>query len=141
MPAGESDVIAATALSIRRLRTSLFKNGKHALAWAAVETVPTIHYQPMVMTEGMKGCGGCHKIGLKSLEQVADLAKSGVRFGNSSCDSCHTRHTLSLEEAKSAQACKTCHMGFDHPQWEMYSSSKHGVREELKQMEIGSRSA
>jgi hypothetical protein len=23
---------------------------------------------------------------------------------------------------------------FDHPQWEMYSSSKHGVREELKQL-------
>jgi hypothetical protein len=27
-------------------------------------------------------------------------------------------------------------MGFDHPQWEMYSSSKHGVREELKQLKI-----
>ncbi len=24
------------------------------------------------------------------------------------------------------QACQTCHTGFDHPQWEMYSSSKHG---------------
>jgi hydroxylamine dehydrogenase len=24
-------------------------------------------------------------------------------------------------------------MGFDHPQWEMYSSSKHGVRADLKQ--------
>ena len=31
------------------------------------------------------------------------------------------------------QACQTCHMGFDHPQWEMYSSSKHGVRYLLKQ--------
>ncbi len=27
-------------------------------------------------------------------------------------------------------------MGFDHPQWEMYSSSKHGVRNELKQLHI-----
>ncbi len=25
------------------------------------------------------------------------------------------------------------HMGFDHPQWEMYSASKHGVRYLLKQ--------
>jgi hydroxylamine dehydrogenase len=56
------------------------------------------------MTEGMKGCGGCHKIGLKSPEQVAELAKSGGHFGNASCDSCHTRHTFSIEEAKSAQA-------------------------------------
>jgi hypothetical protein len=27
-------------------------------------------------------------------------------------------------------------MGFDHPQWEMYSGSKHGVRNELKQKGI-----
>jgi hydroxylamine dehydrogenase len=114
-------------------RLEQFKKGKHALAWSAVEAMPTIHYQPIAMTEGMKGCGGCHKIGLKSAEQVAELAKSGVRFGNASCDSCHTRHTFSTEEAKSPQACN-CHTGFDHAQWEMYSSSKHGVREELKQM-------
>ena len=25
-------------------------------------------------------------------------------------------------------------MGFDHPQWEMYSASKHGVRHGLKQI-------
>jgi hydroxylamine dehydrogenase len=117
-------------------RVEQFKKGKHALAWAAMEAMPTIHYQPMAMTEGMKGCGGCHKIGLKSPEQIASLAKTGVRFGNASCDSCHTRHTFSLDEAKSPQACRTCHMGFDHPQWEMYSSSKHGVREELKQLKI-----
>jgi hypothetical protein len=102
----ESDAIAATALSIWRLRTSLFKKGKHALAWAAMEAIPIIHYQPMVRTEGMKGCGGCHKIGLKSPEQVADLAKSGVRFGNASCNSCHTRHTFSVEEAKSPRVAK-----------------------------------
>jgi len=119
-------------------RLEQFKKGKHALAWAAMEAMPTIHYQPMSMTEGMKGCGGCHKIGIKSPEQINTLVKSGVRFGSASCDSCHTRHTFSVEEAKSPQACKTCHMGFDHPQWEMYSSSKHGVREELRQMMIQS---
>ncbi len=117
-------------------RVEQFKKGKHAIAWAAMEAMPTIHYQPMSMTEGMKGCGGCHKIGLKTPEQIATLSKNGVRFGNASCDSCHTRHTFSLEEARSPQACKTCHMGFDHPQWEMYDSSKHGVRENLKQLKI-----
>jgi formate-dependent nitrite reductase cytochrome c552 subunit len=34
-----------------------FKKGKHAMAWAAMEAMPTIHWQPMAMTEGMKGCG------------------------------------------------------------------------------------
>ncbi len=113
-----------------------FKKSKHAMAWAAMEAMPTIHWQPMAMIEGMKGCGGCHKVGLKSEKEIADLRKSENQFGIASCDACHTRHTVSLQEARQPQACQTCHMGFDHPQWEMYSSSKHGVRYELKQLHI-----
>jgi hydroxylamine dehydrogenase len=85
------------------------------------------------MTEGMKGCGACHKIGLKSAQEIKDLKQSSGGFGLASCDACHTRHTFSKKEAQQPQACETCHMGFDHPQWEMYSGSKHGVRHELKQ--------
>jgi hypothetical protein len=81
----------------------------------------------------MKGCGGCHKVGLKSDEKVAELKAAGSKFGHASCDACHTRHTFSVKEAQQPQACQTCHMGFDHPQWEMWSSSKHGVRYLLKQ--------
>ena len=110
-----------------------FKNGKHALAWAAMKAMPTIHWQPMAMTEGVKGCGGCHKIGLKSEQEIKDLKKTSGGFGVASCDACHTRHTFSKKEAQQPQACQTCHMGFDHPQWEMYSASKHGVRALLKQ--------
>jgi hydroxylamine dehydrogenase len=118
-----------------------FKSGKHALAWAAMEAMPTIHWQPMAMTEGMKGCGACHKIGLKSEAQIAELKKTSGGFGVASCDACHTRHTFSKKEAQQPQACQTCHMGFDHPQWEMYSSSKHGVRNNLKQMGLISTNA
>ena len=64
------------------------------------------------------------------------MKESGSGFGVASCDACHTRHTFSVEEAKQPQACQTCHMGFDHPQWEMYTSSKHGVRYLLKQSGI-----
>ncbi len=110
-----------------------FSRGKHALAWAAMEAMPTTHMLPMALTQGMKGCGGCHKVGLKSDEAVARLKANGSGFGNASCNSCHTRHVFSAEEARQPQACQTCHMGFDHPQWEMYSSSKHGVRYLLKQ--------
>ena len=110
-----------------------FKKGKHAAAWAAMNAMPTIHWQPMALTEGMKGCGGCHKIGLKSEEEIKKLKKDGAGFGVASCDACHTRHLFSKKEAQQPQACQTCHMGFDHPQWEMYSSSKHGVRFLLKQ--------
>lgn len=125
-----------TCAQCHQAQVAQFKKGKHAMAWASMEAMPTIHYQPMALTEGMKGCGGCHKLGLKSPEQIAALQKEGSRFGIASCDACHTRHTFSVAEARSPQACETCHMGFDHPQWEMYSSSKHGVRNELKQLHV-----
>ncbi|MCP5106302.1 MAG: cytochrome C [bacterium] len=110
-----------------------FKKGKHAFAWAALKAMPTTHHKPMALIDGMKGCGGCHKIGLKTEEQIKELKAQGQGFGLASCDACHTRHTFSVKEARQPQACQTCHMGFDHPHWEMYSSSKHGVRYLLKQ--------
>ena len=113
-----------------------YKAGKHALAWAAMKAMPTAHWQPMALTEGMKGCGGCHKIGLKTEAELRELKEEGAGFGTASCDACHTRHIFSVKEARQPQACRTCHMGIDHPQWEMYSSSKHGVRFLLKQTGI-----
>ena len=110
-----------------------FSKGKHAAAWAALNAMPTTHQLPMALTSGMKGCGGCHKLGLKSDEDIVQLKTDGFMHGNASCDACHTRHVFSTVEASQPQACQTCHMGFDHPQWEMYSSSKHGVRYLLKQ--------
>ncbi|OEU44644.1 MAG: cytochrome C, partial [Desulfobacterales bacterium S7086C20] len=66
-------------------------------------------------------------------KEIQELKEDGSGFGLASCDACHTRHAFSVKEAQQPQACQTCHMGFDHPQWEMYSSSKHGVRYLLKQ--------
>ena len=40
-----------------------FSKGKHALAWVAMKAMPTTHQLPMALTEGLKGCGGGHKIG------------------------------------------------------------------------------
>ncbi|MCP2520103.1 cytochrome C [Candidatus Aminicenantes bacterium AC-708-M15] len=117
-------------------KVNQFKAGKHAYAWAAMKAMPTTHWQPMALIEGMKGCGGCHKIGLKKEEEIKELKNKGIKFGIASCDVCHTRHVFSVNEARQPQACQTCHMGFDHPQWEMYSSSKHGVRYLLKQNQI-----
>ncbi len=110
-----------------------FMGGKHAHAWAVMKAMPTTHRAPLALIEGMKGCGGCHKIGLKSEDEIKHLKQQGAGFGVASCDACHTRHLFSVQEARQPQACQTCHMGFDHPQWEMYSASKHGVRYLLKQ--------
>jgi hydroxylamine dehydrogenase len=125
-----------TCATCHEARVKQYKAGKHAFAWAAMKAMPTMHWQPSILTDEMKGCGGCHKIGVKTEAEIKELRKTNPGFGIASCDSCHTRHTFSAEEARQPQACQTCHMGFDHPQWEMYSSSKHGVRYDLKQKKV-----
>jgi hydroxylamine dehydrogenase len=125
-----------TCAACHEKQAKQYKAGKHAFAWAAMKAMPTMHWQPTTFIDGMKGCGGCHKIGIKTEAEIKDLKKTSPGFGTASCDACHTRHTFSVDEAKQPQACQTCHMGFDHPQWEMYSSSKHGVRYALKQNKI-----
>jgi hypothetical protein len=122
-----------TCATCHEAQVKQFKDGKHAAAWAAMKAMPTAHAQPVALMEGMKGCGGCHKIGLKTEAEIRALRGGGAGFGVASCDACHTRHLFSTREARQPQACQTCHMGFDHPQWEMYSASKHGVRYLLKQ--------
>ena len=122
-----------TCATCHSTQVEQFSKGKHALAWTAMKAMPTIHHQPIALINGMKGCGGCHKIGLKDEGEISRLKAEGSGFGLASCDACHTRHTFSTQEARQPQACQTCHMGFDHPQWEMYSASKHGVRYLLKQ--------
>jgi hydroxylamine dehydrogenase len=124
---------AQTCSQCHETQFTQFSKGKHALAWASMNAMPTTHALPLALTQGMKGCGGCHKQGLKSEAEISKLKAEGSIFGHASCDACHTRHTFSKVEASQPQACQTCHMGFDHPQWEMYSSSKHGVRYLLKQ--------
>jgi len=125
-----------TCYGCHEKQVNQFRKGKHAAAWLAMKVMPATHYQPMVLIEGMKGCGGCHKLGMKTDEEIKKLDAEEGGFGNASCDACHTRHVFSVEEARQPQACQTCHMGFDHPQWEMYSSSKHGVRAVLKQLGV-----
>lgn len=124
---------AETCSTCHDTQVGQYMKGKHALAWAASNAMPTTHMLPSELNDGLKGCGGCHSLGVKSEGELKKLRRDGNVFGHSECDACHTRHTFSVKEAQQPQACQTCHMGFDHPQWEMYSSSKHGVRYLLKQ--------
>lgn len=125
-----------TCANCHSARVEQFKSGKHAFAWAAMHAMSSIHLQPMALTEDLKGCGGCHKIGLKNEDEIKTLKAEGGGFGVASCDACHTRHLFSAAEAREPQACQTCHTGSGYPQWEMYSSSKHGVRYLLKQIGV-----
>ncbi len=95
-----------------------FNKGKHYYAWEAMLAVPTYQNMPEVVTD--KGCVVCHQIGY-----VWEDGSQGR------CDSCHTKHVFSAEEARKPEACGTCHTG-DHPQYEMYINSKHGKIYEME---------
>ncbi len=105
-----------------------FAMGKHNFGWTTLNAIPGTHLAPDELMEGGRGCGGCHNMGIRTEEQLKAQADAGYRYQTNSCDECHTRHTFSKKEANNPRACQTCHMGYDHPQWEMWSSSKHGVR-------------
>jgi hypothetical protein len=111
-----------------------FSKGKHNLGWTSMNALPVTHMEPDELIEGGKGCGGCHNMGIKSEHQRKELREKGYTYRTNSCDECHTRHTFSKKEAQDPKVCQQCHMGFDHPQWEMYESSKHGERYAMKEM-------
>ena len=60
-----------------------------------------------------------------SEEQQRYVDTSSLIYRNG-CIACHTRHSFNLVEARKPEACYTCHMGPDHPNYEAYMSSKHG---------------
>ncbi len=44
-----------------------------------------------------------------------------------SCSACHSRHSFSSMLARQPENCGKCHLGPDHPQYEVYMESKHGI--------------
>jgi len=88
--------------------------------------MPNTHGQPDPFIAGQKGCGGCHSQGIITQEDRQREERQYYKYGMD-CQNCHTRHAFSKKEAQQPEACQTCHMGFDHAQWEMWSGSKHGV--------------
>jgi hypothetical protein len=61
-------------------------------------------------------CQACH-----------DVGKPGVDDSVGDCTKCHLRHEFSLEQARKPETCNACHIGPDHPQWEIYVESPHGI--------------
>ena len=61
-------------------------------------------------------CATCHAVG-------APAADGSV----GECWRCHMRHEFSLEQARKPETCNACHIGPDHPQWEIYVESPHGI--------------
>lgn len=61
-------------------------------------------------------CEACHNIGRPAADESVGQ-----------CQKCHLRHQFSLEQARKPETCNYCHIGPDHPQWEIYQESPHGI--------------
>jgi len=61
-------------------------------------------------------CEGCHNVGRPQTDGSVG-----------ECQKCHLRHEFSLEQARKPETCNHCHIGPDHPQWEIYQESPHGI--------------
>jgi len=61
-------------------------------------------------------CYGCHNIG-----------KPAPDGSVGQCQKCHIRHQFNLEQARKPETCNHCHIGPDHPQYEIYVESPHGI--------------
>ncbi|MCB9007991.1 MAG: nitrate reductase [Ardenticatenaceae bacterium] len=60
-------------------------------------------------------------------ESCHDVGKPAVDGSVGQCQECHQRHEFSLEQARKPETCNACHIGPDHPQWEIYQESPHGI--------------
>lgn len=85
-------------------------------------------------------CRGCHVEGstepvasvqcARALRQSPEMVANGcVRCHRveTACDACHTSHATDLALARDPGTCARCHMGPDHPQWEIWTTSQHGT--------------
>ena len=82
------------------------------------------------------GCRQCHGSIVQAKNGKLDATtwpNTGIGRVNpdgskGSCTACHSRHSFSVAQARQPEACGKCHMGPDHPQMEIYTESKHGIK-------------
>ena len=83
-------------------------------------TVPSAERNALYELEGPAitrfACEVCHNVGKPHEDESVGQ-----------CQKCHLRHEFSLEQARKPETCNQCHIGPDHPQWEIYQESPHGI--------------
>jgi len=126
--------------------TEEFERSRHSKATSYIQATEAqggrdafLAYQVEGKTAAVMGCEKCHGTQVRidgnetSKLHYQDWPNDGIGRINpdgsaGTCSACHTRHVFSVAEARQPETCGTCHMGPDHPQYEIYMESKHGVR-------------
>jgi hydroxylamine dehydrogenase len=122
--------------------TKDFEESRHAVARQFIAGMPGLTgtrentlFAALGDSITIRGCQACHgtvvEVGNDGKPAAATWPNQGIGRINpdgslGACTTCHTRHRFSLVEARKPQVCGNCHIGPDHPQWEIYQESKHG---------------
>src|SRR5512133_2596493 len=104
--AGSKDLSPAMLAAYQAIPEGTFAPDKARNVLAAMEGPDVTRF----------ACDTCHSVG-----KPAEDGSVGR------CQSCHIRHEFSLEQARKPETCNYCHIGPDHPQWEIYQESPHGI--------------
>ncbi|MBI4831884.1 MAG: hypothetical protein HY801_10100, partial [Candidatus Lindowbacteria bacterium] len=84
----------------------------------------------------VNGCWQCHGSVVKVLPDGSldpatwpntGIGRLNLDGSRGSCSACHSRHDFSPRRARQPENCGKCHLGPDHPQYEIYNESKHGI--------------
>ena len=82
------------------------------------------------------GCKQCHGSAVKVIGEGkldsttwpnTGIGRLNPDGSKGSCTACHSRHAFSPMLARQPENCGKCHLGPDHPQYEIYTESKHGI--------------
>lgn len=88
------------------------------------------------LSASVSGCQQCHGSTVTLDENRRLTPETWPNFGigrinpdgsAGSCAACHSRHDFSVAQARTPETCGRCHLGPDHPQIEIYHSSKHNI--------------
>ncbi len=91
------------------------------------------------------GCAQCHGSDIEVDDKGHPLAPSWPNNGIGrvnpdgslgACTGCHNRHSFDVKQARIPETCGKCHQGPDHPQYEVYVLSKHGIQFKAMEDEI-----
>jgi hypothetical protein len=132
---------AAMCQKCHQQEVAQFNQSRHALpAWVAVvgsaglspelmaayQAIPEGQFAPdksrnaLAEMEGQDittfACETCHAVGKPAPDNSVGQ-----------CQACHLRHEFSLAQARKPETCNACHIGPDHPQWEIFVESPHGI--------------
>ena len=90
------------------------------------DSIPEAQFQPNRSRNALHKLEG-EAITKFACETCHDIGKPHVDGSVGDCTKCHLRHDFSIVQARKPETCNACHIGPDHPQWEIYQESPHGI--------------